>query len=134
VEGHLDDCVVLASGEPGHRSQSVHGQHPALGHLLSGLGDRVRLIKFGQRGRGGVFAPGLVAQNLMQPAAQMPDLGAPLERRESGQKRLLDQILGPVGIYTAGVCRQRPAVTLNDQLECPFVSQLRQSDQPFVGL
>jgi hypothetical protein len=134
LEGHLDDRVVLARWKLSHSSQGIHGQHPPLRHLLGGLGDRMLLLKLGQgRGRR-IFAPGLVAEDLMQPAAEVPHLGAGLQSRERGQEGLLDEVLSAMRIDATGIGGQRLAVTLDDQLECALVPQMGESDQSLVRL
>lgn len=76
-----------------------------------------------------------VAQDLIQPAAQMPDLGARAERRERVQERLLYEVLRPP-IRGEAPCRsvQLAAVALDDRREGTFVPGAREADQPLVGL
>jgi hypothetical protein len=94
VEAGQEECIALAFRQPRQVRQSGVRLQSAFHQVLDTLG--VHLI-VGQRrlaGGRGVADRG-VADDLVQPAAEVSDLGLITKRRKGPQKGLLDDVLGP---------------------------------------
>jgi hypothetical protein len=129
-----DQRVVLAGRQPCHLSQGVGGQHPPLGLHLRGLGGRRGIIEFGRRRPGRGLTPGKIAQDLMQPAANMANFGARLKCRQGGQECLLDEILGSLRADPLGVGVESQPVALSDHFKRTLVPQPGKRGKPFIRL
>jgi hypothetical protein len=76
-----------------------------------------------------------VANDPVQPSAQVLDLGAGAQRRVSIQQRLLHDVLAPaLGVEAARVGDQLRPVALDYLRERPVVAGPGQGDQPLIGL
>jgi hypothetical protein len=129
-----DQRIVLAGRQLRYLGEGVDGEHPPFGNLLGGLGGRGGVIEFGRSWPGRGLTPGEIAQDLMQPAANMANFGSRLKGRQGGQECLLNEIIRPLRTDLLGVGMERQPVALGDEFKRTLVPQPGQRGKPFIRL
>jgi hypothetical protein len=126
--------LALAVGQGGHGAQHLTNGQPTLQVVID---HRAADLALGiERHIGGPRNPaGGTAQDLMQPAAQMADLGAGAEGDECVHEGLLDDVLGPpIGAESASHREQRGVVTGHDGGKGRLIAAASTLGQALVGL
>jgi hypothetical protein len=135
LDGGREQCLALPRRQARDLAQRLSRAGAPRDHLLERLSRDDADLEWQLAGSTGRGARRGVAQDLEQPPAQMPHLGAGVDCRVGVQERLLDDVLrAPVPVEPPRRGEQLAAVALDDRRERSLVTGARERHQLFIGM